>query len=73
MQKVSGMNFLKNSKADRLRDLTIGNITPDKILTGKITDIEVNFVFNKRFNRSLYMNTTAGMVLPDEVRSVIVK
>lgn len=72
MQNVSGMEFLKNSKDDRLRKVTIGNITSEDILSGKKSDIEVNFVFNRRFNRSLYMNTTAGMILPDEVRSVTV-
>lgn len=70
MQEISETNFLKNSLTDRLRFVTIGNITADKITKGQVKEIEINFSYNGRFNRQLYMQTTAGMILPDEVRSV---
>lgn len=73
MQSISETNFLKNSVSDRLRYVTIGNISAEKILSGEVKDIEINFTFNGRFNRQLYIQTTAGMILPDEVRSVEVQ
>jgi len=36
----------------------------------RIKELEINFSFDGKFNRQLYLNTTAGMILPLEVREV---
>lgn len=73
LQSMNVTQFLQFSPSDRLRAVTIGNIHADKIKNGEIKNLEINFSFNGRFNRSLYLATTAGMILPEEVRSVTVK
>lgn len=70
MQKVTETDFLRHSQSDRLKRVTIGNIDSAKILSGEVKELEINFAFNGRFNRQLYLGTTAGMILPNEVRAV---
>lgn len=70
LQQVSEMDFLKNSRSDRLRYVTIGNISEAQLLSDEVDEIEINFTFNGRFNRDLYRSTTAGMILPEEIRAV---
>lgn len=72
MRTITAMEFLQIDPSERLRYVTVGNITSDDVKTGSITALEINFSFQERFNRQLYLHTTAGMILPDEVRSVVV-
>lgn len=72
LRQMTPTDFLQMSREKRLQAVTVGNILPEKILDGSVKNIEINFSFNGRFNRQMYLNTTAGMILPNEVREVSV-
>jgi hypothetical protein len=66
MQIISNNDFLKTPKNERLKNITDPNISAKEI-TDK-HEIIFNFSFTSpEANRDLYMLTTAGQVLPDEV------
>ena len=70
MRTISVTDFLKKPFDDRLQFVTSDNIRAADLRSGKVTDVEINFSFDGRFNRALYMATTAGMIIPDEIRTV---
>lgn len=72
LEEITSAEFLSKPFEERLKYLTIWNIDSKDIKSGSIKELEINFSFNWRFNRQLYLNTTAWMILPDEVRSVSV-
>lgn len=72
MQNISAMEFLKKPYLERLKYVTIWNVDANEVASGNVKELEINFSFNGRFNRGLYMNTTAWMILPEEVRTVTV-
>jgi hypothetical protein len=53
-----------------LKYITRNNILSENIISWDKNNIEINFVFDWKFNRELYLKTTAWMVLPLEVREV---
>lgn len=72
METISTLEFLKKPSLERLKYVTIWNIESSEVANWNVKDLEINFTFNGKFNRQIYMSTTAGMILPDEVREVIV-
>lgn len=72
MLEVTAIEFLQKPFLERLKYVTIWNINSEDVKNGKVKDLEINFSFNWRFNRSLYLSTTAWMILPNEVRQVSV-
>ncbi|PZM83917.1 hypothetical protein DLH72_03055 [Candidatus Gracilibacteria bacterium] len=70
MENITTIDFLKIDFKDRLKYLTVENISSADVLSGRYKDIEINFSFNGHFNRQLYLDVTAGMILPLEVREL---
>lgn len=72
MLEITSIDFISKPFDSRLKYVTIWNIETEEVKNGNIKELEINFSFNGRFNRQLYLNTTAGMILPNEVREVSV-
>lgn len=70
MLTITTTEFLKKPFPERLKYVTIWNIDSKDVVYWNVKDLEINFSFNGKFNRQLYLNTTAWMILPDEVREV---
>jgi len=72
MKDISILEFLQKSLNERLRFVSEDNTTAEEIINWTKDEVEINFVFGNKFNRELYLKTTAWMVLPLEVRKVVV-
>ncbi len=67
---ITNNEFLHVTKEARLRFVTVGNISSQAISEGNVKNIEFTFTYDGVFNRDLYIRTTAGQVLPPEVREI---
>ena len=67
---ISNKEFLRLSPEKRLIHITKNNIASEKVSSGEIKSLEFTFTFDWKFNKELYLKTTAGQVLPNEVREV---
>lgn len=70
LSKISNAEFLATPADERLRYISKGNIESTDITSGKIKEVEFTFTFDGKYNEALYKYTTAGQVLPNEVRTV---
>lgn len=70
LKKIESPDFLSMSIDRRLSYITKDNNSVEDIVSWKTKNIEFNFTFDWEFNKNLYMLTTAGQVLPKEVREV---
>ncbi|MDD3145621.1 MAG: hypothetical protein PHV23_05970 [Candidatus Gracilibacteria bacterium] len=70
LKTISSREFLKISEGERLKHITKASVDSEKLSTGDVKEIEFSFSFDGKFNRELYLKTTAGQVLPKEVREV---
>ncbi|MDD2871681.1 MAG: N-acetylmuramidase domain-containing protein [Candidatus Gracilibacteria bacterium] len=70
LKTISNKEFLKIPAEQRLQHITKNNVSSEKVASGEIKDLEFTFKFNGKFNRDLYLETTAGQVLPKEVGEV---
>jgi len=59
LKTISSREFLKIPENERLRYITKSQIDTTKISSGEVKEIEFNFTFDSRFNRELYLKTTA--------------
>jgi len=70
LQTMSNLEFLELPTADRLRLITTQNITSEEVSTGEIDNLTFTFTFGgESQNDALWRDTTAGQVLPAQVRS----
>jgi len=69
--KLSNEKFLETPANERLRYISKGNIESADIASGKVKEVSFTFTFDGKFNQDMYMYTTAGQVLPNEVRSIV--
>ncbi len=72
-EKLSSMNnrdFLAISMERRLEKISKNNTKSEQISKWIINELEFSFTFNGKFNRELYLETTAGQVLPKEVSKI---
>jgi len=72
LQSLSNNDFLRIPKENRLQYITNNKITTNDLIKKdlRIKNIEFNFTFENKFNRDLWIKTTAWQVLPSEVWSV---
>jgi hypothetical protein len=70
LQTITNEEFLKISPENRLQYITKNHIDAESIANWTVKDLEFTFTFDWKFNKELYMLTTAGQVLPEEVREV---
>jgi len=67
LQSISNREFLSISKERRLENITKNNIKSEKISDWTEKKLQFTFTFEWKFNKELYLKTTAGQVLPEEV------
>ncbi|MDP2091311.1 MAG: N-acetylmuramidase domain-containing protein [Candidatus Gracilibacteria bacterium] len=67
LKTISNKEFLKIPSEQRLQHITKGNVLTEKVASGEVKDLEFTFKFDGKFNKDLYLETTAGQVLPKEV------
>lgn len=72
MQEITYEDFLKKPKSERLKFVTVGNISSEDILSWKTKDVEINFSYNEKLNYQLWRDLEAWQILPEEVREVTV-
>lgn len=70
LKTISSREFLKIPENERLKHVTKPSIDSEKLSNNEIKELDFTFTFDGRFNRELYLNTTAWQVLPNEVREV---
>lgn len=70
LKTISSREFLKISEWERLKHITKASVDSEKLSTWYVKEIEFSFSFDGKFNRELYLKTTAWQVLPKEVREV---
>ncbi|NVP17658.1 hypothetical protein HUU51_02980 [Candidatus Gracilibacteria bacterium] len=72
LKTLSSKEFLSLSPEERLQYVTQDNIDSDSVSSGYVTDITFSFDQDGdgNLNKELYMLTTAGQVLPKEIRQV---
>ncbi len=72
MEGMNNQEFLQKTPEARLRFVTKNNTESSAVASGTVESLEFTFTFNGRYNEALWHKTTAGQVLPAEVRSVSV-
>ncbi|MBB1564939.1 hypothetical protein HG430_002770 [Candidatus Gracilibacteria bacterium] len=70
MQNISLQEFLNKPLPDRLKSVTIGNISSQDIISGKTKDLEINLLYNNVLNKQLNINLLPSMILPSEVQEI---
>ncbi|MDD3793747.1 MAG: hypothetical protein PHI37_02960 [Candidatus Gracilibacteria bacterium] len=72
LKTISSKEFLSLSPAERLQYVTQYNVDSNSVSSGSIKDITFSFDQDGdgKINKELYMLTTAGQVLPKEIRQV---
>lgn len=70
MQAITSKEFLSTPANERLRFITQGNVESKDVKEGWVNALNFTFTFDGKFNRDLYIRTTAGQILPDNVRNV---
>lgn len=70
LSQISNIDFLSIPQEKRLQYITKNCVDSKDIVNGKIQKLDFTFTFDWKFNRELYLKTTAWQVLPKEVWSV---
>lgn len=70
LQKMTNKEFLVKTPSERLAAITKNNVDASKVVSGEVKNLEFTFTFDGVHNKDLYMKTTAGQVLPQEVAVV---
>jgi len=70
LKTISSREFLKIPENERLKHITKSQIDSSKVWNWEIKEMEFSFTFDNKFNRELYIRTTAWQVLPKEVKEV---
>lgn len=70
LKTISSREFLKIPENERLKYITKSQIDSTKVSSWETKDLEFTFTFDSKFNKELYLKTTAWQVLPKEVREV---
>lgn len=70
MQKITSKEFLSTPANERLRFITEGNIEAKDVKKDWVNKLNFTFTFDGKFNRELYIRTTAGQTLPENVRTL---
>jgi len=71
LENISNKEFLKLSPEQRLQYITVNHIDSSSISSWEVKNLEFTFTFDWKFNKNLYLKTTAWQVLPEEVREVV--
>ncbi|MDD2907117.1 MAG: hypothetical protein PHH98_00615 [Candidatus Gracilibacteria bacterium] len=72
LKTISSKDFLSMPEDQRLQYVTKNNVDSNSISSGSVKDLTFSFDMDNdgKINKELYMLTTAGQVLPKEVREV---
>ena len=64
---MDNKEFLKISSEQRLQYITKNHVDSSSISSWDVNSLEFTFTFDWEYNKELYLKTTAGQVLPQEV------
>ena len=70
MQKMTSKEFLSTPANERLRFITEWNIEAKDVKEDGTKTLNFTFTFDGKFNRDLYIRTTAWQTLPENVRTL---
>ena len=70
MQNISLSDFLNKPQDDRLKYVTIWNISSQDIVSGNVKELEINLLYNNVLNKQLNINLLPSMILPNEVKEI---
>lgn len=70
LKTISNREFLKQPLEKRLQYITNPKVNYNSVSSWEVKNIIFTFTFDDKFNRDLYMHTTAWQVLPREVNKV---
>lgn len=70
LKTITNREFLAISPEKRLQYITKNNIDSDRISSWEVKNLDFTFTFDWKYNKELYLKTTAGQVLPQEVKEV---
>ena len=62
LKTISSREFLKIPERDRLKHITKSQIDSSKISSWEVKEVDFSFTFDGRFNKELYLRTTAWQV-----------
>lgn len=68
LSKMSSKDFLRIPREQRLKYVTKSNIDYKDVK--EWDNLEFTFTFGKKYNHRLYLKTTAGQLLPSDVREI---
>ena len=71
LQSIKNIDFLKRPKSERLKYVNINQIDSKILSERKSVDLKFTFTFDGKYNKELYLKTTAWQLLPKEVESVM--
>lgn len=67
LKTISNNEFLKLNPEKRLQHITKNHVDSESVASWKVNDLEFTFTFDGKYNKELYLRTTAWQVLPKEV------
>lgn len=70
LKTITNREFLELPEEKRLQYVTKNHIDSESVASWSINNLEFSFTFDWEYNKDLYLFTTAGQVLPEEVREV---
>jgi len=70
LQRMDNREFLTIPLERRLQYITKNNIKSEEVSNKNKKNLEFTFTFDWEYNEELYLRTTAGQVLPKEVKEV---
>lgn len=70
MQTITSKEFLSTPPSERLKFITVWNINSTDVKKWWVESLDFTFTYDWKFNRELYIKTTAWQTLPETVRNV---
>jgi len=72
LKDISNKEFLNIPEWQRLQYITKDKVSSEKVASWQANNLDFTFTFEWKYNKELYLKTTAWQVLPKEVWEVIV-
>ncbi len=70
LKTISNKEFLKLPLEKRLKHITSPKVDYAQVASGNVKEVNITFTFDGKMNRELFMETTAGQILPPEVSEI---
>lgn len=70
LKTITNKEFLKLSIDKRLKHITNPKVDYSQVASGEVKNMNFTFTFDGVFNKEFYLKTTAGQILPPEVKEI---